>query len=88
MSLGYLQIKVVDLQEEQYVEWVCVQSVEAWKGTHIIFDLQERENGTRLNFYHSGYARKDDFYECCNYHWARHLATLKECCEIGTKKLF
>lgn len=66
----------------------------AWTGTHLIFEITERENpghwlgisdgGPRLavvEFRHSGWNEDSEYFGFCNFAWGETLLTLKQWCE-------
>ena len=69
------------------VEWECISThpknspASAWTGTHIIFEITERENMAILDFRHSGWDENSEYFGFCNYHWGVALQKLKQWCE-------
>lgn len=78
------EMKVIDLTPNKRVEWECIHSIEEWIGTHISFDLQEKDGRTILRFAHSDWRAVTDTFADCNYGWAMALKSLKSLCETGT----
>lgn len=78
------EMKVTTLTPNKRVEWKCVNSIEEWIGTDIIFDLEEKEGNTVLRFTHGGWRAITDTFAGCTYDWASFLKSLKALCETGT----
>ena len=76
-------MRVVDLQPDRRVEWLCLNENDEWSGTQIIFEIAEQNNLCFLNFHHNGFRAETEFMATCSYHWARHLWILKHLCETG-----
>jgi len=76
--------KVTLLSTNKRVEWQCINSIEEWMGTNVIFDLEEKDGNTVLRFAHGNWKSITDMYARCNYDWARFLRSLKLLCETGT----
>lgn len=77
------KMKVVDLQPHEKVEWVCLNELDEWTGTHISFDIRENNGMCVLHLRHSGWKSQSEFFGNCSFHWARHLIMLKHYCETG-----
>lgn len=54
-----------------------------WQGTRVGFLLNEIENGTQVEFYHSGWPEDNDHYRGSCYCWAMYLRLLKRYVEFG-----
>lgn len=97
---GDVQMKVLESTPDQRIEWEIISThpkrspASAWTGTHIIFEITEREspghwmgmdkegqNMTVLNFYHAGWDEHSEFLGFCNYAWGVTLDMLKQWCE-------
>jgi len=78
------EMQVTQLSPAKKVEWKCINSIEEWMGTHISFDLEEKEGKTLLRFTHGDWKAVTDTYAACTYDWARFIKSLKEYCETGT----
>ena len=83
------KMKVIDLQPDRRVEWENINDTEGdeWTGTHVVFDLVEKNGTTNLHFRQTGWKEQSEFYANCNFHWARHLMMLKHLCETGVSLL-
>ena len=78
------EMKITILNPNKRVEWKCINSIEEWIDTNILFDLQEKERHTLLRFTHSGWRAVTDTFAGCNYDWGRFMTSLKLFCETGT----
>lgn len=81
------KMKVTDLNENEFVQWECVNEANEWSGTTIMFEISTKGDLSCLDFRHNGYSRENQFYGTCNYQWARHLCMLKEYCETGENQI-
>ena len=95
---GVVRMKVLDLRENERVEWECVSSharsspASAWTGTHIEFEIarrsvppwaEEKTQMTVLTLRHSGWNEANEYLGFCNFQWAMALQKLKKVCEAG-----
>ncbi|HEV8285889.1 MAG TPA: SRPBCC domain-containing protein [Chitinophagaceae bacterium] len=78
------EMKVTELTPNKRVEWHCNISIDEWVNTNISFDLEEKDGRTILRFAHSGWRAATDFFDACNYDWARFMTSLKSFCETGS----
>jgi hypothetical protein len=97
---GEVKMKVLDRVQDRRVEWEIVSRhpqsspASAWSGTHIVFELAERENPghrlgissdrphmTVLDFRHSGWDENSEYLGFCNFAWGETLLMLKQWCE-------
>ena len=78
------EMKVTMLNPNKKVEWKCINSIEEWIDTNILFDLEEKEGHTLLRFTQSGWRAITDTFAGCNYDWGRFMTSLKLFCETGT----
>lgn len=79
-------MKVIDLIQDKRVEWEIISihpkrsPASAWTGTHIIFELTNRENPgqwlgissgepilTVVDFRHSGWDENSEYFGFCNF---------------------
>lgn len=77
------KMKVIDLQPYHKVEWKCLNDDDEWTGTHISFDIREKDGFCHLHFKQTGWRAQTEFFANCNFHWARHLIMLKHYCETN-----
>jgi uncharacterized protein YndB with AHSA1/START domain len=78
------EMEVIELTPYKKVEWKCIQSIEEWIGTHVSFDLEEKDGNTILRFAHSGWKAATDMFAGCTYDWAMFIKSLKSLCETGS----
>ena len=97
---GVLRMTVLDRTAGRRVEWECISihpetsPASAWTGTHIVFDISQRENVvalsgfgqerdriTVLDFRHSGWEESSEYLGFCNFAWGQALGQLKKTCE-------
>lgn len=78
------EMKITILNPNKKVEWKCINSIEEWIDTNILFELEEKEGHTLLRFTHSGWRAVTDTFAGCNYDWGRFMTSLKLFCETGT----
>lgn len=97
---GEVRMKVLDMVPDRRVEWEIISThprrspASAWTGTHVIFELAERENpGARLGiehdgprmtvleFRHTGWDEGSEYLGFCNFAWGATLVMLKQWCE-------
>ena len=80
-------MKVLERIESQRVEWQCISihsdssPASAWTGTHVIFEITERDQRTILDFRHAGWDDGSAYLGFCNYQWGVALQKLKNICE-------
>lgn len=77
------KMRVIRLLPNRTVTWRCIEGVDEWRNTQIIFELEALRQGTRLHFTHSGWTRTDQAYPVCNYEWATYLNSLRSYLEKG-----
>jgi uncharacterized protein YndB with AHSA1/START domain len=77
------KMKVVKLQPNQKVEWLCLVGESEWIDTTFVYDLESNEEKTVLRFTHGNWRESTDFFASCNYHWGYYLRSLKLLCETG-----
>jgi uncharacterized protein YndB with AHSA1/START domain len=97
---GVVRFKVLATVQDKRVEWEFISThpksspASAWTGTHVMWEISERENvvalsgfgkdGDRiaiLEFRHSGWDGNSEYFGFCNYHWGEALQQLKQVCE-------
>ena len=97
---GVVKMKVIDMAPDKRVEWEIISThpqsspASAWTGTHVIFEISERDNvvarsgfgkdGDRisiLEFRHSGWDENSEYLGFCNFAWGQVLLMLKKWCE-------
>lgn len=98
---GVVRLKVLERTKDRRVEWECVSRhgpkspASAWTGTHIAFELTRRNvpgwsakqvEKTILDFRHSGWDERSEFFGFCNFAWGEVLRKLQEVCEADAKR--
>jgi uncharacterized protein YndB with AHSA1/START domain len=97
---GDVRMKVLDSTPYRRIEWEIISThpkqspASAWSGTHITFEITERESPGHwmglenegqpmavVNFYHTDWDEKNEFYGFCNYAWGVTLEMLRVWCE-------
>jgi hypothetical protein len=61
------KIKVSKLTPNKVVEWECVESIDEWVGTTIVFELEDKDEKTLLRFTHGGWNEITDMFAGCTY---------------------
>ncbi|MDX1641723.1 MAG: SRPBCC domain-containing protein [Balneolaceae bacterium] len=77
------EMKIVDIQPNKRVEWLCIEADAEWIDTTIIFEIEEKDRKAFLRFAHNNWKNQNDFYAHCNYQWGRYMNSLKCYCETG-----
>jgi len=77
-------IRIVTLETDDRVEWICLDGDPEWVGTTFTFELESREGVTVVRFTHGNWREMTDFFATCNYHWGFYMRSLKTFCETGT----
>ena len=94
---GEVRMKVLATVPNRRVEWEVISThprrspASAWTGTHIVFELAERDNPGRwlgldervrrltvLDFRHTGWDEHSEFLGFCNFAWGETLLMLKQ----------
>ena len=53
---GYItKMKIIELKEDEKIVWECISSDEEWVGTHISFELSQKDNMTKVLLKHSNW---------------------------------
>lgn len=71
------KMKIIDLQPNRRVEWLCIEADPEWVETNIIFELEKKEEVTFLRFGHDNGKERTDSYAHCKYQWGRYMNSLK-----------
>lgn len=79
----YNEMKVLQMTPNTLVEWECLVGDKEWIGTHLYFNLEEKDGTTILRFSHEDWANETDFFGNCNFHWGIYLRSLKTLSETG-----
>jgi hypothetical protein len=97
---GVVKLKVLETVQDTRVEWECISThpksspASAWTGTHLSFEISERDNVAALfgfgqardriavlDFRHSGWDENSEYLGYCNFAWGEVLQNLKRVCE-------
>ncbi|MEX2235076.1 MAG: SRPBCC domain-containing protein [Cyclobacteriaceae bacterium] len=68
---------------ENTVEFEMTRSDKDWNNTHVGFIIKPGENGTNVQFYHTGWPAQNEHYRIFSYCWAMYLRLLKLNLENG-----
>lgn len=66
----------------------CVDGIEDWVGTRLVFELEPADEGTFVSFDHAGWAEEDWYFRACNSTWGHLMFFLKRACEGGAGEPF
>ncbi len=97
---GEVRMMVLESTQDRRVEWEIVSTHPsrspacAWTGTHISFEMTERQNPGHwlghsddvprmavIEFRHSGWDEHSEYFGFCNFAWGETLLMLKQWCE-------
>jgi len=84
---GVLRMKVLEMVQGRRVEWQCISThpksspASSWTGTHVLFEISERERVSIIDFRHSGWDDASVYLGFCNYQWGVALQALQRWCE-------
>ena len=81
---GGFDMKVIDTQPAERVEWEVIDGPEEWIGTQISWDLRTEGDYTIVLFAHRGWREPGEFMHHCSTKWATFLMSLKSLLETGT----
>jgi uncharacterized protein YndB with AHSA1/START domain len=81
-SGAFNKMKII-YTESDFIEWLCVDGHDEWKGTHITFELDNQGEETKVCFSHFGFKEQTKYVGECSFHWACYLFSLKNFCETG-----
>jgi uncharacterized protein YndB with AHSA1/START domain len=79
-------MEVTDIAAHKRVEWKCIQhaaNAAEWVGTHLSFELTEKDGMVSVRFRHSGWKEASGFHAFCSMKWATFLLSLREALETG-----
>ncbi len=71
------------IQNDDHIEYECIDAHPEWVGTTISFKLMEDNGRIIVNFRHGGWKDQTPMYGICNYHWALYMKSLKDLVEKG-----
>ena len=75
--------EVVRCEPGAALEWEMIQSAPDWVGTRVGFHLQKAENGTQVDFSHTGWREASNHYRVCSFWWGMYLRLLRRYVEQG-----
>lgn len=67
-------------QAPAHADWICETGAE-WSGTHLVFRLEGRGDGTQVRFTHGGWQSETDYFVSCNTTWGELMFRLKAAAE-------
>ena len=70
-------------QPSSWVEWEITRADAYWQGTRVGFRLTPQGEGTRVEFYHTGWPAANQHYRTSCFCWAMYLRLLKRHLETG-----
>jgi uncharacterized protein YndB with AHSA1/START domain len=83
------EMQIETLDEPTSMRWRCVGGAEQWVGATIAFDLEERDDGTRLMFRQNYDRPLDDVsFGIYNFNWGYYLESLRLYVESGEGRPF
>ena len=77
------KMKITNLEKDRLIAWECIGGDREWIGTHIKFELAEKDGKTELMFTQADWGGQTLFYANCNYHWGGYMKSLKDYAETG-----
>lgn len=81
---GGPDFEVIELVPDRLVRWRHYGEMpKDWMGSEILFELNEDDKQTIVNFAHYNWAQADDFLAHCSTKWGVFLMSLKSCIETG-----
>lgn len=82
------KMRVEELDEGNHVAWLVTDSVQAWLGTRVAFDLTEDRGRTKVLFGHRAWKETGPFLAHCSMQWATFLLSLRDFGETGHGRPF
>jgi uncharacterized protein YndB with AHSA1/START domain len=82
-SSGALNRMMIRRHDPKRVEWECVDGHKEWIGTHVLFELREEGDRSKVCFSHFGWREITEYVGECSFHWAQYLVSLQRYCETG-----
>lgn len=81
---GDMNFTVVELETNKHVRWDSVSAPPPdWQGTHVTFDLESGENGTKVKFAHKAFSTEEGSFGSVSFQWAFFMGSLKSYVETG-----
>lgn len=63
------------------VVWACLGDHDEWKGTHLTWDISQKDGKSTLRFVHGGWRAASGFSASCNSTWGELMYRLKDYAE-------
>jgi len=82
-SLGFFDMKVLELDPGRRVLWQVVDGPQEWIGTRVVWDLSQEDDYATVLFRHEGWQEPVEFMHHCSTKWAVFLMSLKALLETG-----
>jgi len=82
-SLGFFDMKVLELDPARRVLWEVVDGPEEWVGTKVVWNLKQEDDYATVLFSHEGWEEPVEFMHHCSTKWAVFLMSLKALLETG-----
>jgi|GEM_PF-1320978 len=78
---GHHEMKVVQLDPDKEVLWECIVGSPEWLGTSVSFTVEPKADRCILQFTHSGWAQRTEFFEQCKKVWKGCVSDIKKLAE-------
>lgn len=75
--------RVSRFEQDKVFEWTMTTASDDWVGTRVGFVLSPEGDGTKVRFYHAGWAEETEHFRISSYCWAMLLRLLKVYVETG-----
>lgn len=75
--------KVIHVIPNKEFTWKMTQAMPDWMGTEVGIRLKEDNNGTIVDFFHTGWPERNDHFRISNFCWGTLLNGLKNLVEKG-----
>jgi uncharacterized protein YndB with AHSA1/START domain len=75
--------RVSRYEQDAAFEWDMTVAMDDWVGTKVGFELSPTEEGTKVRFYHKGWAEESEHFRISSYCWGTLLRLLKLYVERG-----
>ncbi|MEO8806974.1 MAG: SRPBCC domain-containing protein [Burkholderiaceae bacterium] len=83
VEIGGMDMKVLELQPAQQVQWQVLDGPAEWIGTRISWELKQDGDYCIVLFKHQGWKEPVEFMHHCSTKWAIFLMSLKSLVETG-----
>lgn len=75
--------RVTRFETNTAFEWEMTAAMDDWVSTHVGFELEAAEGGTKVRFHHRGWAEASEHFRISSYCWGTLLRLLKVYVETG-----